>query len=237
MNAPPVATLAERVYQLFGRQMLQETMEIEPVSAPIRAAITEPGSRRRSGWREITVRGFVSRPEVQRSNRNGIYVFVNRRLVRDRLLLHAIHEAYRNILPGDVFPVALLFIDLPCEEVDVNVHPAKIEVRFRHSQFVHDFARDTIRQALSKARPIASFAVLAGRPVPAAKPCAGAGAGAATAPAAMAAAAGRAACFRSLRGHGGRDVCADGSSGAAGGAAIRVRGARSLPAHDPATTS
>ena len=83
---------------------------------------------------------------------------MNRRLVRDRLLLHAIHEAYRNILPSDVFPVALLFIELPCEEVDVNVHPAKIEVRFRHSQFVHDFARDTIRQALSKARPIASFA-------------------------------------------------------------------------------
>jgi DNA mismatch repair protein MutL len=98
---------------------------------------------------------------VQRSNRNGIFVFVNRRLVRDRLLLHAIHEAYRNILPGDVFPMVLLFVDLPCEEVDVNVHPAKIEVRFRHSQFVHDFARDTLRQALGRARPIPSFAAAA----------------------------------------------------------------------------
>jgi DNA mismatch repair protein MutL len=158
MNAPPVGTLAERVYQLFGRQTLQEMMEIEPVSAPIRAAITEPGLDAPERAGELTVRGFVSRPEVQRANRNGIYIFVNRRLVRDRLLLHAIHEAYRNILPGDVFPVALLFVELPCEEVDVNVHPAKIEVRFRHSQCVHDFARDTIRQALSKARPIASFA-------------------------------------------------------------------------------
>jgi len=77
--------------------------------------------------------------------------------VRDRLLLHAIHEAYRNILPPDVFPVVLLFVDLPCEEVDVNVHPAKIEVRFRHSQFVHDYTRDTIRQSLGKARPVPSF--------------------------------------------------------------------------------
>jgi DNA mismatch repair protein MutL len=159
VNAPPVTTLAERVYQLFGRQALEEMIEIAPVSAPIRAAITEPDLDDGGRAGELTVRGFVSRPEVQRANRNGIYIFVNRRLVRDRLLLHAIHEAYRNILPAGAFPMTLLFVDLPCDEVDVNVHPAKIEVRFRHSQCVHDCARDAIRQALSKARPIASFAV------------------------------------------------------------------------------
>ncbi|HEY5069273.1 MAG TPA: hypothetical protein VII37_05785, partial [Candidatus Acidoferrum sp.] len=91
-------------------------------------------------------------------NRNGIYVFVNRRLVRDRLILHAIHEAYRNILPAGVFPATLLFLDMPYDEVDVNVHPAKIEVRFRRPQFVHDFTRDTIRQTLTGTRAIASFA-------------------------------------------------------------------------------
>src|SRR5262249_57868461 len=106
----------------------------------------------------LTVSGFTSRPEVQRPNRNGSYVFVNRRLVRDRLILHAIHEAYRNILPPAVFPATLLFLEMPYDEVDVNVHPAKIEVRFRRSQFVHDFTRDTIRQALMSARPIASCA-------------------------------------------------------------------------------
>jgi DNA mismatch repair protein MutL len=99
---------------------------------------------------------------VQRLNRNGIYIFVNRRLVRDRLILHAIHEAYRNILPPAVFPATLLFLEMPYDEVDVNVHPAKIEVRFRRSQFVHDFTRDTIRQALVGTRPIASFASAAG---------------------------------------------------------------------------
>jgi DNA mismatch repair protein MutL len=86
---------------------------------------------------------------------------VNRRLVRDRLILHAIHEAYRNILPSNVFPATLLFLEMPYDEVDVNVHPAKIEVRFRRSQFVHDFTRDAIRQALMSARPIASFATAA----------------------------------------------------------------------------
>jgi DNA mismatch repair protein MutL len=158
IHATPVEAMADRVYQLFGRQALDELFELLPVSSPVRAAITEAEMTGEERAAQLTVRGFASRPEVQRGNRNGIYVFVNRRLVRDRLILHAIHEAYRNVLPPAVFPAVLLFLDLPAEEVDVNVHPAKIEVRFRHPQFVHDFTRDSIRQALSRARPIPSFA-------------------------------------------------------------------------------
>jgi DNA mismatch repair protein MutL len=161
VNAPPVATLAERFYQLFGKQALDEMIEMQPQSAPIRAAITETDLDEAGRAAQLSVRGFLSRPEVQRANRNGIYIFVNRRLVRDRLLLHAVHEAYRNILPSGVYPVVLLFLDLPSAEVDVNVHPAKIEVRFRHPQFVHDFARDSIRQVLGQARPVPSFAAAA----------------------------------------------------------------------------
>jgi DNA mismatch repair protein MutL len=158
VNVPPVATLAERVYQLFGRQALEEMIEMAPQAGPMRAAITESELDDAGRAAELTVRGFLSRPEVQRANRNGIYIFVNRRLVRDRLLLHAIHEAYRNILPAGAFPVVLLFVELTSAEVDVNVHPAKIEVRFRHPQFVHDFARDAIRLTLGRARPVPSFA-------------------------------------------------------------------------------
>jgi DNA mismatch repair protein MutL len=66
------------------------------------------------------------------------------------------------MVPHGVFPATLLFLEMPYDEVDVNVHPAKIEVRFRQSQFVHDFTRDAIRQALMGARPIASFAAAAG---------------------------------------------------------------------------
>ncbi len=140
---------------------MDELVEIPPASAAFRAAITEPELESGEESASLTVRGFTSRPEVQRPNRNGIYVFVNRRLVRDRLILHAIHEAYRNILPPTVFPATLLFLEMPYDEVDVNVHPAKIEVRFRRSQFVHDFARDTIRQALMSVRPVPSFAAAA----------------------------------------------------------------------------
>jgi DNA mismatch repair protein MutL len=161
INCPPTEKLADRVYQLFGRQSLDELVEIPAASAPFRAAITEPELDPEEEKSSLTVSGFTSRPDIQRTNRNGIYIFVNRRLVRDRLILHAIHEAYRNILPPAVFPATLLFLEMPYDEVDVNVHPAKIEVRFRRSNFVHDFTRDAIRQALMGARPIASFAAAA----------------------------------------------------------------------------
>src|SRR5580704_11227817 len=157
LDCAPVEKLADRVYQIFGRQALEELMEIPPHEAPVRSAITEPQIEADEQAATLRVSGFTSRPEVQRTNRNGTYIFVNRRLVRDRLLLHAISEAYRNVTPPGVFPVVLLFLDLPYQEVDVNVHPAKIEVRFRHPQFVHDFTRDALRQALSMARPIPGF--------------------------------------------------------------------------------
>jgi DNA mismatch repair protein MutL len=161
VDCSPVERLAERVYQLFGKQSFDELIEIPVVSAAFRAAITEPELEPAEEKARLTVYGFTSRPEIQRPNRNGIYIFVNRRLVRDRLILHAIHESYRNILPSNVFPATLLFLEMPYDEVDVNVHPAKIEVRFRRSQFVHDFTRDAVRQALMGARPIASFAAAA----------------------------------------------------------------------------
>lgn len=171
LNCSPVEKLSERVYQIFGRQALDELMEIPANESPVRSAITEPAIEADEQAATLRVTGFTSRPEVQRTNRNGTYIFVNRRLVRDRLLLHAISEAYRNIVPPGVFPVVLLFLDLPYQEVDVNVHPAKIEVRFRHPQFIHDFTRDAIRHALSLARPIPGFpaaraAAAAAAPIP-----------------------------------------------------------------------
>ena len=176
INCSPVEKLGERVYQLFGKQALEELAEIPTATSAFRSAITEPELEAGEEKATLTVSGFTSRPEVQRANRNGIYVFVNRRLVRDRLILHAIHEAYRNILPAGVFPATLLFLDMPYDEVDVNVHPAKIEVRFRRPQFVHDFTRDTIRQTLMGTRAIASFATAAGGgPQPMRMPGMGAG--------------------------------------------------------------
>jgi DNA mismatch repair protein MutL len=106
---------------------------------------------------ELRVHGFISKPEVQKLNRNSIFIFVNGRLIRDRLIQHALTEAYRNILPPTVYPVVLLFLEMPNAEVDVNVHPSKTEVRFRQQQAVHDFVRESVRAALLKARPVPHF--------------------------------------------------------------------------------
>ena len=106
---------------------------------------------------EMRIHGFVSKPEIQKLNRNSIFVFVNGRLIRDRLVQHALTEAYRNIMPPTVYPVVLLFLELPAAEVDVNVHPSKTEVRFRQQSAMHDFVRDTARAALMKARPVPQF--------------------------------------------------------------------------------
>lgn len=159
LNAPPVKTYRERLYQVMGGQTLEQLVEITPVE---RLMLIHPPPGQESEEEspapaKVHLWGFVSRPEIQRLNRNQIYFFVNRRLVRDRLILHAITEAYRNILPSGVFPVCLIFLEMPPAEVDVNVHPSKTEVRFRHSGFVHDFARDCIRGALIAARPMAAF--------------------------------------------------------------------------------
>src|SRR6185503_17125126 len=95
--------------------------------------------------------GFVSAPRDRRTSRDSQYLFVNRRFVRDRMIGRALSEAYRSILPHGVYPAALLFIETPLEEVDVNVHPAKTEVRFRRQAAVADAVRESVRAALASA--------------------------------------------------------------------------------------
>jgi DNA mismatch repair protein MutL len=161
--APPVQQAAERIFQIFGQDTLDQLLPLAAEIELARAGLPEPPPWRRPadyqapppGWLRIS--GFTSKPELEKLNRNSIYCFVNRRLVRDRLLMHAVSEAYRNILAPTSFPVVLLFIDMPPEEVDVNVHPAKTEVRFRQASWLHDFVRDTIRNKLTLGRPAAGF--------------------------------------------------------------------------------
>jgi DNA mismatch repair protein MutL len=162
--APSVASAADRLFQIFGKDTSNYMLPITAELDFARAGLPEPPPWKREedytppdpGYLRIT--GFASKPELQKLNRNSIYVFVNQRLIRDKLILHALSEAYRNILPPTSYPVVLLFLEMPPQEVDVNVHPAKTEVRFRQPSFVHDFVRDTIRTALIQARPAASFA-------------------------------------------------------------------------------
>jgi DNA mismatch repair protein MutL len=174
--APAVSGHSERVYQVFGKEVLDQLIPVAATQPLEHGGLPQPPPWRREreeaeegggedGGRgrpphtpgEMRVSGFVSKPEIQKLNRNSIFVFVNGRLIRDRLVQHGLTEAYRNIIPPTVYPVVLLFLELPAEEVDVNVHPSKTEVRFRQQSVMHDFVRDSVRAALMKARPVPQF--------------------------------------------------------------------------------
>jgi DNA mismatch repair protein MutL len=163
--APPVSGYSERVYQVFGKETLDQLISVAAMQPLARVGLPQPPPWRREAEEdaepkdpgEMRIHGFISKPEIQKLNRNSIYVFVNGRLIRDRLIHHALTEAYRNIIPPTVYPVVLLFLEMPAGEVDVNVHPSKTEVRFRQQSVMHDFVRDSVRAALMKARPVPQF--------------------------------------------------------------------------------
>ncbi|MGA2903112.1 MAG: DNA mismatch repair endonuclease MutL [Candidatus Korobacteraceae bacterium] len=163
--APPVGDHSQRIYQVFGKETLDQLIALSALLPLERIGLPQPPPWRRSEVEdteepvkgEVRLHGFVSRPEIQKLNRNSIFIFVNGRLIRDRLVQHALTEAYRNIIAPTVYPVVLLFLEMPATEVDVNVHPSKTEVRFRQSSILHDFIRDSVRAALMKSRPVPSF--------------------------------------------------------------------------------
>ncbi len=105
-----------------------------------------------SGEKEnIKLSGFVSHPEFTRSNSKNIYFYVNRRFIRDNSLIHAVLSAYRQIIPPRRYPAGVFFIELPTQDVDVNVHPAKLEVRFKNSRDVYDLVSQAIARQLAQA--------------------------------------------------------------------------------------
>ena len=182
LNVSPVGDLRERVYQVFGSQILKDLIEIKEIEKeiviqppsinPMSSMAAQLEDEREPTVHRFRLRGFMSGPQVQKMNRNSIFLFVNGRLIRDKLLLHAISAAYYNLMPAACYPFALLFMDCDPEEVDVNVHPSKTEVRFRHGSVLHDFVRDTLRAELMAQRPVASISAPASFASPVPQPAA-----------------------------------------------------------------
>jgi DNA mismatch repair protein MutL len=142
LRVAPAQDLRERAYQVFGAQFLDGLLEVDNRGADSAKAFPAQIAR---------VQGFVSAPRERRTSRDAQFLFVNGRFVRDRLIGRALSEGYRSILPHGVYPAALLFIEVPLEEVDVNVHPAKTEVRFRRAAAVADAVREAVRAGLASA--------------------------------------------------------------------------------------
>jgi DNA mismatch repair protein MutL len=97
----------------------------------------------------VGLSGFISRPEFTRSNSKSIFLFVNKRFVRDNSVTHAVLSAYRQIIEARRFPAGVLFLEIPAADIDVNVHPAKMEVRFRDSRGIYDLVSQAIAQSLA----------------------------------------------------------------------------------------
>jgi len=127
-------TARERVRGVLGAEFADAMLEIDEAAGPIRLT------------------GFAGSPTVSRSGRDAQFCFVNGRFVRDKVVAHAVREAYRDVLHGDRQPCYVLFLTLDPEGVDVNVHPTKTEIRFRESQAIHRFLYHALNKALSNTR-------------------------------------------------------------------------------------
>jgi DNA mismatch repair protein MutL len=155
-EVPRTAELAERIGLFFGKETRTSLLEVEASAGPVR------------------LHGFIADPALDRGNARMQYLFVNRRWIRDRALGHALQEAYHGLLMVGRYAVAFLFLEVPPELVDVNVHPTKSEVRFRDAQALYHLVRSTVRERLRRAdltpswKPQASSALpIEPRPAPA----------------------------------------------------------------------
>jgi DNA mismatch repair protein MutL len=139
IDAVAVASIKERIYQIFGDSFLNSLVEFSG----------QAGS--------ILVHGFASRPHEQRTNPYSQFLYVNQRMIRDKVIMSAIRKAYHNCIPASAYPVVILFLELPFDEVDVNAHPAKTEIRFRDQSAVHNLVVGSIERALIEKASIQAF--------------------------------------------------------------------------------
>ncbi|MDA2935369.1 DNA mismatch repair endonuclease MutL [Acidobacteria bacterium AH-259-D05] len=130
LEAASVTKLEDRIYQVLGDSFLENLI---------------PVAYEKNG---VRVSGFTSLPHEQRSNSTSLFLYVNRRMVRDRVLTHAIRLAYQDQVPSSAYPVVILFVEVDPRQVDVNVHPCKTEIRFTDPNSVHSTLFHGIEEAL-----------------------------------------------------------------------------------------
>ena len=130
----PAQSLHERIAAIVGDDFQTASLEID------------------SGNGALRLYGAIAKPTFAKGKTDKQYCFVNHRFVRDKVMLHAVKQAYRDVLHNALTPAFVLFLDLPPEAVDVNVHPTKTEIRFRDSQQVHQLVFHTLNKALADTR-------------------------------------------------------------------------------------
>ena len=142
-SSPGTGDLREAVSAVYNREVAQALLAVESVS--------ETG---------ITVSGLVSAPDLYRANRSYISLYVNQRPIQNRTLAYAVTEAYRGMMASERFPLAILMINVPAADVDVNVHPTKSEVRFRAENDVFSTVQRGVREAIVGGSPVPEMGVV-----------------------------------------------------------------------------
>jgi DNA mismatch repair protein MutL len=142
-------------------------IDAEPTDDPLQRIVHLYGSEFAEGLlrvdhsdQDVLVRGYAGRPVDALARRDAQHVFVNGRAIQDRVLSHALTQAYENTMPPGRYPAVILFLEMDPSEIDVNVHPQKTEVRFRQPSRVHDALRDALRRALAEEDAIPSLGQL-----------------------------------------------------------------------------
>lgn len=139
LDAVSVSSVRDRIYQVFGEHFMDNLVEFSGSSG------------------DVKVFGYSSRPHEQRTNAYSQYFYVNRRMVRDKVINGAVRQAYRRSMPAAAYPVIILFLELPFDQVDVNAHPAKTEIRFHDQKTIFNLVKETIEQAVSRDIEIPAF--------------------------------------------------------------------------------
>ncbi len=132
--APVAASVSDRVAMILGEDFSGHCLPV------------------RDQKEHLRIQGYVSAPPYTRSNSKNIFLYVNARFIRDNSLTHALLAAYRQVIEPRRYPAAVLFLELPGQDVDINVHPAKLEVRFKNSRDIYDLVSKTVAQALARAQ-------------------------------------------------------------------------------------
>lgn len=161
--------LRDVLLAVYGADIAKELLEIESQKVETRPQEADEGHSTAAVYRSaIKVSGFIGPPNLHRSNRNQIMLYVNGRWVKDNSLTYAIIQAYHTLLPTGRYPLAVIFLQMPFDQVDVNVHPAKTEVRFRNGNGAFSAVQRAVRRTLVEGSPVRNigFAAGSGSPTP-----------------------------------------------------------------------
>ena len=136
LNVPPLREELDRMAVLFGKDILNKMVRLE------------------GRYNGIEIGGYISSPSITRASRGYQYLFVNSRPIKDRMITHAVYEAYKTFITKDRNPLFFLFLRVRPDAVDVNVHPSKMEVRFENQRDIHEFVEEIVRAHLLNGRQV-----------------------------------------------------------------------------------